>query len=308
MNGYKSLSARPGIILLGIILFLPSCGGNNNSITDQSVVDLSVTDHPDEGAFPAADNILSDQDGPPPTQQRINIADISDAIPQNELHSRYGNPSSYEVLGKRYYPLNSSKGYKERGIASWYGSKFHGKRTSSGEPYNMHGMTAAHKTLPLPTYVKVTNLRNDRQVILKVNDRGPFHENRIIDLSHTAASKLEIIGHGTGLVEVEAIDPDNWDQDTKSVKQSQPNQQQKSMSPAKLYVQVGAFISFQNARKLQLTVNNKLQQHASISETQKSGHKFYRVRIGPLASAEQADTLTYQLSQQGFATPRIVIE
>jgi len=303
MNGYKSPSALPGVILLlGIILLLPSCGGNNSSVADHS-----IADHPDGGSLLAVDNILSEQDGPPPIQHRINVADISDAIPQKEPHSRYGNPSSYEVLGKRYYPLSSSKGYKERGIASWYGSKFHGKRTSSGEPYDMHGMTAAHKTLPLPTYVKVTNLRNNRQVILKVNDRGPFHENRIIDLSHTAASKLGIIGHGTGLVEVEAIDPDNWNQDTKSVKLSQPNPQ-KSMNPVELYVQVGAFISIQNARKLQSTVNNKLQQHASITETEKSGHKFYRVRIGPLASAEQADTLSYQLNQQGFGTPRIVIE
>lgn len=309
MNDNKTLSVRRGVILPGIIiLLLSSCGGNNHSVADPSAA----------GYLPASQPVLSEQDGPPESHQRINVADISDVVPKKEPLSRYGNPASYQVLGKRYYTLNSSKGYKERGIASWYGSKFHGKRTSSGDPYNMYAMTAAHKTLPLPTYVKVTNLRNNRQVILKVNDRGPFHENRIIDLSHTAATKLGVIGQGTGLVEVEAIDPDNWVQATKSVKPSainkQPlNQQQKSMDtvaidPVKLYVQVGAFISVQNARQLQSSVNDKLQQHASISEIEKDGHNFYRVRIGPVASAAKADRLSDQLNQQGLGTPRIVIE
>ena len=145
------------------------------------------------------------EDGAP--RAKVDVAAIPDAVPKVEPKSRYGNPASYAVYGKRYYPLNASDGYRERGIASWYGTKFHGRRTSSGEPYDMYAMTAAHKTLPLPTYVRVTNLENRRSVVLRVNDRGPFHTNRIIDLSYTAASKLGILSKGTGSVEVLALDP-----------------------------------------------------------------------------------------------------
>lgn len=132
---------------------------------------------------------------------------IPDAAPAAEPRSRYGNPAEYEVLGQRYFVLASAAGYRERGRASWYGTKFHGRRTSSGEPYDMFAMTAAHKTLPLPTYVRVTHLGNGRSVVVKVNDRGPFHQGRIIDLSYAAAAKLDILGHGSAEVEVEAIDP-----------------------------------------------------------------------------------------------------
>jgi rare lipoprotein A len=133
---------------------------------------------------------------------------IADATPVAEPRSRYGNPPSYEVLGERYFVLGTAAGYRERGRASWYGTKFHGRRTSSGEPYDMFAMTAAHKTLPLPTYVRVTHLGNGRSVVVKVNDRGPFHQGRIIDLSYAAAAKLEILGQGSAEVEVEALDPD----------------------------------------------------------------------------------------------------
>ena len=149
-------------------------------------------------------------DGPPPVVYRPAAQSSTDPIPRTEPLSKYGNPSSYVVFGKRYYTLSSSHGFVQRGIASWYGKKFHGRRTSSGEIYDMYGMTAAHTQLPLPTYVQVTNLKNGKQVILRVNDRGPFHGNRVIDLSHTAATKLGIIKEGTGLVEVRAIDTRNY--------------------------------------------------------------------------------------------------
>ncbi len=121
--------------------------------------------------------------------------------------SKYGNPESYEVNGETYRVLPTARDYRERGLASWYGEDFHGKRTSSGEPYNMHAMTAAHRTLPLPSYVRVTNLQNRREVIVRVNDRGPFHDNRIIDLSFAAATELGIVRNGTAEVEVTAVDP-----------------------------------------------------------------------------------------------------
>jgi rare lipoprotein A len=128
-------------------------------------------------------------------------------VPRLEPRSRYGNPPFYDVFGKRYYVLSSSVGYWERGVASWYGPGFHKLRTSTGEPYDMYGMTAAHKTLPLPAYVRVTNLQNGRSVVVRVNDRGPFVGNRIIDLSYTAAAKLDMLRNGTALVEVRSIDP-----------------------------------------------------------------------------------------------------
>ena len=132
---------------------------------------------------------------------------MPDAVPVAQPRSRYGNPKTYEVMGERYFVLNSAEGYKESGRASWYGTKFHGKRTSSGEPYDMYQMTAAHKTLPLPTYVRVTRKSNGRSVFVKVNDRGPFHTGRIIDLSYAAASRLDLLKEGSAEVEVEALDP-----------------------------------------------------------------------------------------------------
>jgi len=144
----------------------------------------------------------------------IDVSTIPNAVPKPEPLSRYGNPVSYVVAGKRYYTMPSSSGYSERGIASWYGTKFHGQRTSSGEPYDLYAMTAAHRTLPLPTYVEVTNLRNNKSVIVKVNDRGPFHQDRLIDLSYAAAAKLGILGYGTGLVQVRAIDTGSMAADT----------------------------------------------------------------------------------------------
>jgi rare lipoprotein A len=139
---------------------------------------------------------------PPPASDSV-----PDAMPRIEPRARYGNPPFYDVFGKRYYVLSSSVGYWERGVASWYGPGFHKVRTSTGEPYDMYGMTAAHKTLPLPAYVRVTNLQNGRSVVVRVNDRGPFVGNRIIDLSYTAAAKLDMLRNGTALVEVRAIDP-----------------------------------------------------------------------------------------------------
>lgn len=130
-----------------------------------------------------------------------------DPTPHKLPLSRYGNPKSYEVFGVDYYLLASNQSYTERGVASWYGDKFHGKRTSSGEPYNMYAMTAAHKTLPIPVYAQVTNLENGHKVIVKINDRGPFVKNRLIDLSYAAAIKLGVVAKGTARVEVTTIIP-----------------------------------------------------------------------------------------------------
>jgi rare lipoprotein A len=132
---------------------------------------------------------------------------VPDAVPRYEPRSSYGNPPFYDVFGKRYYILSTSADYVERGVASWYGPGFHQVRTSTREPYDMYGMSAAHKTLPLPCYVRVTNLQNGRSIVVRVNDRGPFVGNRIIDLSYTAAAKLDMLRNGTAMVEVRTVGP-----------------------------------------------------------------------------------------------------
>jgi peptidoglycan lytic transglycosylase len=135
------------------------------------------------------------------------IASIPDAVPRQETQTRSGNPEKYSEFGVEYRVLETSEGYDQEGVASWYGPGFHGKRTSSGEPYDQNAMTAAHTILPLPTYVEVTNLENGRKVVVRVNDRGPFHGGRIIDLSYVAAMKLGIVQAGTARVRVRALDP-----------------------------------------------------------------------------------------------------
>jgi rare lipoprotein A len=141
----------------------------------------------------------------PPPPSAADLAAIPDAIPRAEPRSRYGNPASYEVFGRRYAVLPSAEGYVERGTASWYGPGFHAERTSSGEPYDMYGMTAAHKTLPIPVVARVTNLRNGRSVVVRINDRGPFVGDRIVDLSYAAAWKLDMLREGTAPVELRVL-------------------------------------------------------------------------------------------------------
>jgi rare lipoprotein A len=149
-----------------------------------------------------------DQDGPPhPNDVPAEIAAIPDAVPQFEMRSEFGNPDSYQVYGKTYVVLDDATGFKERGRASWYGKKFHGKKTSSGEPYDMFSMTGAHKTLPIPCYARVTNLDTGHSVIIKINDRGPFHDGRVVDVSYAAAVKLDMLGHGSVPVEIEVVTP-----------------------------------------------------------------------------------------------------
>ncbi|MCP5136305.1 MAG: septal ring lytic transglycosylase RlpA family protein [Gammaproteobacteria bacterium] len=177
----------PLVMLLSVLITqLVGCGGGGNVSGDGG------------GGYLAGDR---------PPDGDVDVSNIPDAVPRPEPRSRYGNPESYKVMGQRYYVMESSHGYVERGIASWYGKKFHGRLTSNREPYDMLAMTAAHKSLPLPTYVRVTSLDNGRSVVVRVNDRGPFHDGRIIDLSYAAAMKLGIAQKGTGHVEVRALDP-----------------------------------------------------------------------------------------------------
>ena len=236
----------------------------------------------------------------------IDVSAIPDAVPKAEPRSRYGNPESYVVYGKRYYTLPSSKGYSARGMASWYGTKFHGKRTSSGEPYDLYGMTAAHKTLPLPTYVKVTNLQNGRSVIVKVNDRGPFHDDRLIDLSYSAAAKLGILGHGTGKVEISAIDTDTGA--TVQLAAAAPPVTQESTEAQNLYLQVGAFSSQENAERLRAEITEQRIAEVRIVEATGTAGTFYKVQVGPLADITEADRVARALKPLGINESRSVVQ
>lgn len=243
-------------------------------------------------------------DGPPAVP--VDAASVPNAVPRVEARSPYGNPDYYEVDGRRYHVMKSSKGYVERGIASWYGTKFHGHRTSSGEMYDMNAMTAAHPTLPIPTYVEVTNLRNGRKVIVKVNDRGPFLRNRIIDLSYVAAVKLGITAEGTGLVEVRAIDP------SKPAERASASNAGKgtAQNASDLYIQVGAFAERDNAERLSQRLG-ALDPGAAIRVSEGSSDKtdgrIYRVRIGPLPDVEAVDSLTRKLTSIGVVDSQVVI-
>jgi rare lipoprotein A len=247
--------------------------------------------------------------------QHLDVSTVKEAVPRPEPYSRYGNPPSYVVLGKRYHTLRSSDNYRERGIASWYGTKFHGHRTSSGESYDMYKMSAAHKSLPLPTYARVTNLGNGKSVIVKINDRGPFHENRLIDLSYAAASRLEILGKGTGLVEIEAIDPRTYSPPARklAIAASQPKVANSSPAGNKqhdpaLYLQLGAFLNRSNAERLQERLSKTVPGKLHITEAVSNRKPVYRVRVGPLASVETVDKLTKILATQGIESPSVVID
>jgi rare lipoprotein A len=227
------------------------------------------------------------------------VSNVPDAVPKSEPPSRYGNPESYIALGKRYYVLDSSKGYVKRGDASWYGTKFHGRRTSSGEPYNMYAMSAAHKTLPLPTYVQVTRLDNGRSVIVRVNDRGPFAEGRIIDLSYAAAVKLGVQKAGTARVEVRAIDPSD---------RTSRNRTTPSGKSGTLYMQVGAFSVKDNAEAMKKRLDKARVRDVKTRKAKVNGKTVYRVRVGPVKSNSQLTELDEKLARLGITERRLVYE
>lgn len=244
--------------------------------------------------------INSRVDGPP--AKPVDISSIQDPVPRLEPKSRYGNPESYVVNGEKYHVLNSSTGFVERGIASWYGMKFQGRRTSSGETYNMYAMTAAHRILPLPTFVEVTNLSNGHSVIVRVNDRGPFHVNRVIDLSYVAALKLGIVEEGTGLVEIRAVDPGK--SDTQSMQVSS-----REIKKGKgFYLQVGSFSSYDNALKLRSRLEGLADNLIHISEVTIKKRKLYRVRFGPITDVEVADRIVTDLNHLGINENHILID
>lgn len=289
--------------------------------------------------------------GPPAPQTVLpssppNVAQIPDAVPRDEPRSTHGNPPFYEVYGRRYTVLQSSLGYVERGVASWYGTEFHGLRTATGEPYDMFAMTAAHKTLPLPCYARVTNLSNGRSVVVRINDRGPFVSNRVIDLSYAAAAKLGMIGTGTAFVQVEALTPPAAPLSASvpvittpasvasaglssvppvlapnlppaapeaaaapaasALPASLPASPAMSRTPTPLYIQVGAFAQAENARRVSARLRAAGFNVLTLAAA--PPRELQRVRVGPIASVQQFDALVARLAQLGFPSAQLALD
>jgi rare lipoprotein A len=272
---------------------------------------------------------------------------VPDMVPRVEPRSRYGNPPFYEVMGKRYYVLSSSVGYVERGVASWYGPGFHKVRTSTGEPYDMYGMTAAHKTLPLPAYVRVTNLQNGRSIVVRINDRGPFVGNRIIDLSYTAASKLDMLRNGTAMVEVRSLEPVSANTQvlaqvtappaatgaaatggapiaapltvtplTATAQAPPPSASESAVSaevstvpvPRALYIQAGAFSDPKNAERLMEKLRGGGYGKVFVKDNEIAGRRMYRVRIGPVPDVAEFDRVVAALERVGVSDAHLALD
>jgi rare lipoprotein A len=260
---------------------------------------------------------------PPPTHVPLpatapttapDVSTVPDVVPRPEPRSVRGNPVSYEVYGQRYVVLASAAGFSERGVASWYGPDFHGKNTSSGEVYDMYAMTAAHKTLPIPCYARITNLSNQRSIIVRINDRGPFVANRIVDLSYTAAARLDMLRNGTAFVELVVLTPGEnsaaWPLSAQAAELPAPAP---ATAPARvtvpatiaasgMYLRVGTFASRDNALKLQSRLQTAGIADALLVATDTS---LTRVRIGPLASVDEYDTLMAQLTALGIRSVQL---
>ena len=241
--------------------------------------------------LPTPPTLAPGQVPPPPAD----VGSIPDAVPRAEPRSALGNPAFYDVLGKRYFVLPTAEGYKERGVASWYGPTFHAKNASNGDAYDMYAMTAAHKTLPLPAYARVTNLANGRSVVVRVNDRGPFVGNRIIDLSYTAAYKLDMLRAGTAFVEVEALIPGGLATTAAGVAPPQPARLANRQA---LYIQAGAFGVGDNAERLAARLRAAGITNVAVRQPG-SNSRLWRVRIGPVDDVSAYDSVIAQLSTLG---------
>jgi rare lipoprotein A len=292
-------------------------------------------------AKPGLDINRAHKDGAP--WWDVDVSRIPDAVPTQHTGPYKANP--YTVLGKNYFPMSDSKSYVESGTASWYGTKFHGQNTANGEVYDLYGMSAAHKTLPLPSYVRVTNLDNNKSVILRVNDRGPFYSDRIIDLSYAAAKKLGYAEIGTARVKVEGIDPQQyWAQrgrpaplmlnepqvaqpqpaltaSTGTVEQWTPPPQQHaaavvpvpvaaknnaSAQAAGVYLQVGAFANPDAAELLRSKLSTMVNTPVFISSIVRNQQTLHRVRLGPMESQGQAQQVQNSVRLANLGQPSVV--
>ncbi|MCQ3829315.1 septal ring lytic transglycosylase RlpA family protein [Microbulbifer elongatus] len=245
----------------------------------------------------------------------VDMLATPEVTPVREPIGVAGNKSPYVVNGVKYRVREDVKGYRERGHASWYGTKFHGRKTANGEVYNMYAMSAAHKTLPLPSYAKVTNLDNGRSIIVRVNDRGPFVPGRIIDLSYTAAQKLGYIDKGVARVEVEALDPESLPSAIETLAVEKDAAARKGLPqdasfklPDNTYLQVGAYSSSSQAEEIRAQLAAAFGYPVSVSPVNRGGKMLYRVRIGPIEQQRALAALRESVEQKNFGQPQVVVD
>lgn len=300
------------ILLILVFVSLTACRANpprhnpelRNTVSGSSTND-STSENPDStpatqtggGAYLAGDG--------PGKDIPDNLQHTADAVPKAEPLHRYAN-RPFTVLGKHYTPLTRVGNYKKKGVASWYGKKFHGQKTSIGEIYDMYAMTAASTTLPIPSYARVTNLQTNKSVIVRVNDRGPFLHERIIDLSYTAATKIGIIGSGQGMVEVESLSADDYAATPVSPSYGEPIQvtpmpaETAPKAGGNVYLQLGAFSSQRGAEDFLNSMRKKLGDTGkTLSLSRKNG--IFKVRIGTYPNADSARATAVKLQERlGF--------
>ncbi|MDX1466471.1 MAG: septal ring lytic transglycosylase RlpA family protein [Halomonas sp.] len=297
---------RRALVILSLATLLAGCAGSGGPRPAPVESNASAS-----GSSPSGERYALAGDAYP--EDPPDVAQVPDAVPQREPRSRGGNKSPYEVWGKRYEVMADASGYRREGRASWYGEKFHGYATSNGEIYDMYKMSAAHRSLPLPSFVRVTSLDNGRSTIVRVNDRGPFHSEREIDLSYAAAARLGILEQGTGRVRVEAIDVDRWLARRGGAPQSE-SREDATPAPASakadtrdapadgVFLQVAALGSEEGARALQARLEAEIARPVRVA----SATGLHRVQVGPLDPAGQVDPVRQQLRRAGFAQAFIV--
>jgi len=309
---YLSVLSTPVIGLTSVMIFalLTACSSTpqyNGALPQKSASSTSKPDS-NSGPGPAARKgggyYLDDGpgDNPPP-----NLHLVPDAVPRAES-LRPANMQPYVALGKYFKPMTELGPYKERGTASWYGRRYHGNNTASGEVYDMYAMTAAHPTLPLPSYVRVTNMENGKSVIVRLNDRGPFLSGRLIDLSYTAAYKLGILAGGSGQVEVESILPGDGPTRLAVSKPSASLPVADSNTEMNMvYLQLGAFGSSDNAHNFLTQIRKKLPWlNDTVSITRNNG--LYKIHAGPYQDQVVAKLAANTITQQLAIKPVLVID
>jgi rare lipoprotein A len=309
-----------------LLLLLAACG----SQPPQPVADAAGTD-----AAPPAP--VADSHAPPATQPKkstaaprraggfylddgpldeipVDLASLPDAIPRAEPLHRFAN-RPYSVLGRDYTPVQSPGPFRQRGVASWYGRRYHGQKTSSGEPYDMFGMTAAHPTLPIPSYVRVTRTDTGRSVVVRINDRGPFLHNRVIDLSYAAAWKLGIVDNGSGTVSVESVTAGSYQPPPATAAESPPATALADEKPNVLnsiedksghYLQLGAFGSRDNAESLKAKLSRELAEFGDKLLIRSHGN-LHRLQLGPWQDAGEARRMAEKL-RLAFELPSVLVK
>lgn len=276
----------PALLACTLVLLLVGCGSTS-------------TTNPNAGRYSIS------QDRAP--TRTVDLASIPEVIPEPVRRTAAGNRSPYSVLGKTYYVMPTEEGYSERGVASWYGEKFHGHHTSNGEVFDMYLSSAAHKTLPIPSFLRVTNLENNRSLIVRVNDRGPFHGDRLIDLSYAAALKLGFADRGTTRVQLEAVTPSGPAMDRGAVARTEP--QTLTLLAAGTYVQVGAYATLDAAREVSGQLQNLTNFPVVIRQVDSTtAGTLYRVRVGPLSDDRDIQLVSRRVVAANLGSPYTVTE